>query len=238
MISPGSPIISGRGSTPTLTDVTEDFGTLSLMGPQRARRARRGRPTPTCRTRRFPFGHVREIDDRRAPGAGAARHLCRRARLGAARADRRHRRRLRRADGGRRAASASAPAGYRALESLRLEKGYRAWGSDITPNDTPFEAGLGWAVKLKPERRFLGREALERAHGSPLAKRLCRLHRRRSRCRAARPRDDPARRRAGRLSHQRRLGLHDRQADRLRLCPQRRRRRATTFSPRAATSWW
>ncbi|TIU14707.1 MAG: aminomethyl transferase family protein, partial [Mesorhizobium sp.] len=37
------------------------------------------------------------------------------------------------------------PVGYRALESLRLEKGYRAWGSDITPNDTPQEAGLGWA---------------------------------------------------------------------------------------------
>ena len=46
------------------------------------------------------------------------------------------------------------PVGYRALESLRLEKGYRAWGSDITPNDTPFEAGLGWAVKLQEEHRF------------------------------------------------------------------------------------
>jgi glycine cleavage system aminomethyltransferase T len=44
---------------------------------------------------------------------------------------------------------ASGPVGYRALESLRLEKGYRAWGSDITPNDTPLEAGLGWAVKLR-----------------------------------------------------------------------------------------
>jgi len=39
--------------------------------------------------------------------------------------------------------------GYRALESLRLEKGYRAWSSDITPNDTPLHAGLGWAVKMK-----------------------------------------------------------------------------------------
>ena len=34
------------------------------------------------------------------------------------------------------------PAGYRAIDSLRLEKGYRAWGSDITPEDTPLEAGL------------------------------------------------------------------------------------------------
>ena len=42
-------------------------------------------------------------------------------------------------------------AGYRAIESLRLEKGYRAWGSDIGPDHTPLEAGLGWAVKLKTE---------------------------------------------------------------------------------------
>jgi len=40
-------------------------------------------------------------------------------------------------------------AGYRAIESLRLEKGYRAWGADIGPDHTPLEAGLGWAVKLK-----------------------------------------------------------------------------------------
>ena len=57
------------------------------------------------------------------------------------------------------AAHGIAPAGYRALESLRLEKGYRAWGADITPNDTPFHAGLGWAVKLKSNQPFLGREA-------------------------------------------------------------------------------
>src|SRR4029078_1331249 len=41
------------------------------------------------------------------------------------------------------------PVGYRALESLRLEKGYRAWGSDITPNDTPFEARPRWAVHAR-----------------------------------------------------------------------------------------
>src|SRR5206468_5135378 len=64
------------------------------------------------------------------------------------------------------------PVGYRALESLRLEKGYRAWGSDITPNDTPFEAGLGWAVKLGKDIDFLGRQALEEASGKPLLKRL------------------------------------------------------------------
>src|SRR5690606_10318485 len=64
------------------------------------------------------------------------------------------------------------PVGYRALESLRLEKGYRAWGSDITPNDTPFEAGLGWAVKLRKNTDFLGRRSLEKVAGEPLKKRL------------------------------------------------------------------
>jgi 4-methylaminobutanoate oxidase (formaldehyde-forming) len=52
-------------------------------------------------------------------------------------------------------------AGYRAIETLRLEKGYRAWGSDIGPDHTPLEAGLGWAVKLNKPIPFLGREALE-----------------------------------------------------------------------------
>jgi 4-methylaminobutanoate oxidase (formaldehyde-forming) len=51
-------------------------------------------------------------------------------------------------------------AGYRAIESLRLEKGYRAWGSDIGPDHTPIEAGLGWAVKLRTEIDFRGRAAI------------------------------------------------------------------------------
>jgi sarcosine dehydrogenase len=63
-------------------------------------------------------------------------------------------------------------AGYRAIESLRLEKFYRAWGSDITPNDTPLHAGLGWAVKMKSDTPFLGREALETIAKKPLTKRL------------------------------------------------------------------
>jgi glycine cleavage system aminomethyltransferase T/glycine/D-amino acid oxidase-like deaminating enzyme len=48
--------------------------------------------------------------------------------------------------------------GYKAIDSLRLEKGYRVWGADITADDTPYEAGLGFAVKL--DKEFLGREAL------------------------------------------------------------------------------
>lgn len=51
-------------------------------------------------------------------------------------------------------------AGYRAIETLRLEKGYRAWGSDIGPDHTPVEAGLAWAVKMKSGVDFIGRDAV------------------------------------------------------------------------------
>ena len=63
-------------------------------------------------------------------------------------------------------------AGYRAIESLRLEKGYKAWSSDLTPDHTSQEAGLGWAVKLKTDLPFKGREALEKLAAQPLKKRL------------------------------------------------------------------
>ncbi|MGN6799541.1 MAG: GcvT family protein, partial [Gaiellaceae bacterium] len=52
------------------------------------------------------------------------------------------------------------PGGYRAIDALRLEKGYRAWASDLTSETTPYEAGLGFAVK--PDKgNFLGRDALD-----------------------------------------------------------------------------
>jgi 4-methylaminobutanoate oxidase (formaldehyde-forming) len=48
--------------------------------------------------------------------------------------------------------------GYRAIDSLRLEKGYRAWATDITPDDTPLEAGLGFCVS--EGKSFVGADAL------------------------------------------------------------------------------
>ena len=65
-----------------------------------------------------------------------------------------------------------ADAGYRAIETLRLEKAYRAWGSDIGPDHTPQMSGLGWAVKLKSGGPFQGREALQEAAGAPLSRLL------------------------------------------------------------------
>jgi glycine cleavage system aminomethyltransferase T/glycine/D-amino acid oxidase-like deaminating enzyme len=62
------------------------------------------------------------------------------------------------------------PAGYRAIDSMRLEKGYRVWGSDITPETTPAEAGLSFAVRRDGD--FLGREALVAA-GPPRRRLRC-----------------------------------------------------------------
>ncbi len=63
-------------------------------------------------------------------------------------------------------------AGYRAIESCRLEKGYRAWGSDIGPDHTPIEAGMGWAVKMKSNVAFKGREAIAAQLENGVKKRL------------------------------------------------------------------
>ncbi len=153
-----------------LTDVTEQFGTLSLMGPS-SRHVLAATTDADVSNEAFPFGHAREIS--------IAGHTIRALRvtyvgelgwelhvpidatgdvfdaLMAAGAPHGIR-----------------PVGYLALESLRLEKGFRAWGSDITPNDTPFEAGLGWAVKLKTDINFVGRSALEKLNGAALTKRF------------------------------------------------------------------
>jgi 4-methylaminobutanoate oxidase (formaldehyde-forming) len=63
-------------------------------------------------------------------------------------------------------------AGYRAIEALRLEKGYRAWSSDITPDETPYEAGLGYAVRLDKGVDFIGHDALVAARAAGPGKRL------------------------------------------------------------------
>ena len=62
--------------------------------------------------------------------------------------------------------------GYRAIDALRLEKGYRVWSSDITPEETPYEGGLGFAVRLDKGVDFLGRDALGAAKAAGPAKRL------------------------------------------------------------------
>ena len=158
------------GAEARLSDVTEDYATLVLMGP-RARDILAEVTTADVSNAAFPFGAVRVIAMAGQPvralrvtyvgelgwelhvekaGAGAVFDALMAA-------------------GGR---FGIKPAGYRAIESLRLEKFYRAWAADITPNDTPFQAGLGWAVKMKSGKDFMGRAALALAQGNPLTKML------------------------------------------------------------------
>ncbi|MBM3534741.1 MAG: FAD-dependent oxidoreductase [Alphaproteobacteria bacterium] len=65
-----------------------------------------------------------------------------------------------------------ADAGYRAIETLRLEKRYLYWGADITPDYNPYEAGLGFAVALD-KGEFIGRSALARARAEGPKRKLC-----------------------------------------------------------------
>ncbi|KAI1904792.1 hypothetical protein AGOR_G00009330 [Albula goreensis] len=63
-------------------------------------------------------------------------------------------------------------AGYRAIDSLSIEKGYRHWHADLRPDDTPLEAGLAFTCKLKSSIPFLGREALEAQRARGLQRRI------------------------------------------------------------------
>ncbi len=63
-------------------------------------------------------------------------------------------------------------AGYHAMNSLRLEKGYLHWGHDMSEIDTPYEAGLGFCVHLKSKGNFIGRKKLEKQKQSGINKRI------------------------------------------------------------------
>ncbi len=153
-----------------LCDVTEEFGTLSLMGP-RARDILEQITDDDVSSDAFKFGDVRELD--------ILGHTVRALRITYVgelgwelhmpiEATRDIFDELMKAG----KAHGIRPAGYRAIDTLRMEKGYRAWGVDITPNETPDQAGLGWAVKMKSNVPFLGREAIEEQRREPLKKRM------------------------------------------------------------------
>ena len=63
-------------------------------------------------------------------------------------------------------------AGYYALDALRIEAGRRAWGAELGPDETPFEAGLTYAVKLDKHAAFIGKKALIEKQSEPLKKKL------------------------------------------------------------------
>ncbi|RYF36139.1 MAG: aminomethyl transferase family protein, partial [Comamonadaceae bacterium] len=66
-------------------------------------------------------------------------------------------------------------AGYYALDALRIEQGRRAWGAELGPDETPWEAGLAFSVRLDKPCDFIGRQALLDLRGQPLRKKLVTL---------------------------------------------------------------
>jgi 4-methylaminobutanoate oxidase (formaldehyde-forming) len=63
-------------------------------------------------------------------------------------------------------------AGYYTIDALRIEAGRRAWGAELSPDETPWEAGLGFAVKMDKPTHFIGRAALSRQRNAGTSKRL------------------------------------------------------------------
>ena len=153
-----------------VTDITEDWATLAVMGPN-ARRVLEQTTEDDVSHTAFPFSTVKKIKIAEKDllalrityvgELGWELHMPRAAAANVYEALVTAGKEFNIID-----------AGYRAIESLRLEKGYRAWGSDLTPDHTPKQAGLGWAVKLASDISFKGREALEMEASKPLSKLL------------------------------------------------------------------
>jgi glycine cleavage system aminomethyltransferase T/glycine/D-amino acid oxidase-like deaminating enzyme len=143
----------------TVTDVTSAYAMLSIMGPRSRELLQRVSPADFTNNG-FPFATCREIDIGYA--RGWAIRLTFVGELGweiyvptEFVGDVFDRLLNAGADLGLRLA------GYHALDSLRHEKAYRSWGHDLSPADTPFEAGLGFAVAMRKPVDFIGRAALE-----------------------------------------------------------------------------
>lgn len=156
-----------------VTDVTSAHAVIAVMGPKA--RDLLSRVTPAdLSNEAFPFGTFQEID--LGQGVGYANRMTYVGELGwelvvptemaAGIYDLLHHCG---ADLG------LADAGYYAIESMRLEKGYRAWSRELTPDITPLEAGLGFAVAWE-KPAFLGREALLAAKAQgPVRRRIAQV---------------------------------------------------------------
>ena len=146
------------GARMTVTDVTSGWAVLGVFGPE-ARNVVAPLTDANLSNEAFPFGTLQEID------LGYARSIA-----------------VRRTYMGELgwelyvptefavgsfdalwesgAPMGLVPAGYHAMNSLRMEKAYRHWGDDIAEEDTPVEAGLSWGVAFDKTGGFIGREAL------------------------------------------------------------------------------
>jgi sarcosine dehydrogenase len=154
----------------TLTDVTGAWTVLSVMGPH-SRALLQKVSKADFSNEAFPFATIREIGigyatvyaSRRTYMGELGWELYVPAEFAVTVFETLH---------GAGAAVGLRDAGYYAIESLRLEKGYRAWARELTPDDTPWQAGLGWAVKLDKPGGFIGRDALAAARTKPLDRRM------------------------------------------------------------------
>jgi 4-methylaminobutanoate oxidase (formaldehyde-forming) len=158
------------GARATLSDVTGAYAVLGVMGP-RARDLLARLTRADLSNEAFPFATSREIWLGRAP-VRASRityvgelgwELYVPVEFAAGVYDALH------GAGGNLGLT---DAGYYAIESLRVEKAYRAWGRELTTDDTPLEAGLGFAVRFDKAAPFIGRDALLAQRATPLGKRL------------------------------------------------------------------
>jgi glycine cleavage system aminomethyltransferase T len=158
------------GQDAVLSDVTGAYGVLGVMGPDA--RVLLGRVSDAdLTTGAFPFGTAQSI----AVGRATARALrityvgelgwelhVPVEQMGLAYEAL--------MDAGRELGVANA--GHYAINSLRLEKGYRAWGAELSPEDTPLEAGLGFVVAWDKKGGFIGRDALLRQKEKGLTRQL------------------------------------------------------------------
>ena len=158
------------GLDATLIDITSDNAVFSLFGPH-ARDVLSALTRDDVSNEGFPFGACRKISVAGAPVTALrvtyVGELGWELHLPVEFAARVYERLM---EAGKPYGIANA--GYRAIELLRLEKAYRAWGADIGPDHNPLMAGLGWAVKLRKNIPFLGREAIEEARQKPLPRLL------------------------------------------------------------------
>lgn len=150
-----------------LRDVTEQYATLGLMGP-RARELLACVTTADLDNDAFPYGTVQTIDVAGAPARAVrisyAGELGWELYVPVAQAPQVYDALTARGD--------VVDGGYYALDSLRVEKGYRAWGRELTPDDTPLEAGMAFTVRLDKPGGFIGREALLEQRARGLTRRL------------------------------------------------------------------
>lgn len=146
------------GEQAVLTDMTESYGVLGVMGP-RSRALLQRVTDADLRHEAFPHGTARSISAGKA--TALALRISYMGELGwelHVPLDQLSTAYEALADAGRDLDLCLG--GHYAINSLRLEKGYRAWGAELSCDDTPFEAGLSFTLCWEKETPFIGHDAL------------------------------------------------------------------------------